>query len=70
MYRWTGAEPNMKRYIFWGESIRAQAKALVIDYMEHCPDCRPDSGGQKQSEIIKACDLGWGDKEKATSSNQ
>jgi hypothetical protein len=60
----------MKKYIFQGESIRAQAKALVIDYMEHVPDCRSNSEGQKQSEIIKACGLDWGNKEKATASNQ
>ena len=60
----------MKKYLFQGESIRAQAKALVIDYMEHRTECRPGAEGQKQSEIFKACGLGWGDKEKSTASNQ
>lgn len=60
----------MRKFQFLGESLRAQAKSIVMEFMESHPECRANGGGLKQSEIFRACGLDWGEKEKATSSNQ
>ena len=60
----------MRKIIFLGEALRAQAKSLVIEFMESHPQCAPNSVGMKQSEIFRGCGLVWGEKEKATSTNQ
>lgn len=61
---------EMKKYVFQGESLRAQAKSLVIDFMSNHDDCQPIGTGLKQAEIFRECGLDWGDQERATSSNQ
>lgn len=60
----------MKKYILKGESVRAKAKSLVIDFMSSHPECQSNSKGLKQSEIFRSCGLDWGNKLNATSSNQ
>lgn len=60
----------MKKYLFQGESLRAEGKSLIIEFMSNHPACQPNSEGLKQSDIFRCCGLDWGDKQSATSSNQ
>lgn len=60
----------MKKYILNGESLRAYAKFLVIDFMSIHPDCNPNATGLTQAEIFRACGLDWDNQESATSSQQ
>lgn len=60
----------MRKFQFLGESLRAQAKSIVIEFIESHPACRADGSGLKQSEIFRACGFDWGERERATSSNQ
>jgi len=53
-----------------GAAIRAQAKTLVLEFLEHHTDARPHGQGIRQAEISRACGFDWGDFPKATSSNQ
>lgn len=53
-----------------GAAIRAEAKALVFEFLEFHTDARPDGRGIRQAEISRACGFDWGDFPKATSSNQ
>ena len=60
----------MKKFVFLGEAFRAKAQSIVIEFMESHPECRSTGNGLKKSEIFRYCGLDWGEKEKATSSNQ
>jgi hypothetical protein len=60
----------MKEFEERGARIRAEAKALVYEYMQASDLCRPGREGLRLSPIFRACGLDWGEYEKATSSNQ
>lgn len=53
-----------------GEMLRNHAKGLVMEFMQSHPDCSSNSLGMRQAEIFRRCGFDWGDKPKATSSNQ
>lgn len=53
-----------------GSRIRAEAKALVYEYMQASDLCQPGREGLRLSPIFRACGFDWGEYEKATSSNQ
>lgn len=53
-----------------GETVRETAKALVLDFMQATPACRPSAPGMRLAEIFRECGFDWGDYPKATSSNQ
>lgn len=53
-----------------GTQIKATASALVYDYMRASDLCQAGRAGMRLSEIFRACGFDWGDREKATSSNQ
>ena len=60
----------MKQFEERGNRIRAEAKALVYEYMRASPICQPGKEGMRLSPIFRACGFDWGQYEKATSSNQ
>ena len=53
-----------------GALLRAEAKALVQEFMHATPVCRPGGDGMRLSPLFRACGFDWGEHEKATSSNQ
>ena len=53
-----------------GNALRAQAKALVLEFMFASDLCQPGREGMRLSPIFRACGFDWGDHTKATSSNQ
>ena len=57
-------------FVTRGNNLRAEAKALVYDFMKSSDICQPDKEGMRLSPIFRACGLDWGDRKKATSSNQ
>ncbi|MEB2318171.1 MAG: hypothetical protein OZ935_05810 [Pseudomonadota bacterium] len=60
----------MKEFEDRGNRIRAEAKALVYEYMRASDHCQPGKEGLRLSPIFRACGFDWGEYEKATSSNQ
>jgi len=60
----------MREFHDRGAALRAEAKALVLEFLEHHTDARPSGRGIRQAEISRACGFDWGDFPKATSSNQ
>ncbi len=60
----------MEKYKYKGDALRSNAKFIVIEFMQSHHDCRKNSNGLKQAEIFRACGFDWGDKNKASSSNQ
>ncbi len=60
----------MKEFQVRGQALRAQAKALVLEYMQSSSDCQPGREGLRLSPIFRACGFDWGEYPKATSSNQ
>lgn len=60
----------MKEFEERGNHIRAEAKALVYEYMQASDLCQPGKVGLRLSPIFHACGFDWGEYEKATSSNQ
>lgn len=53
-----------------GAQLKTAAKALVHEFMRASDLCQPGRAGMRLSEIFRACGFDWGDREKATSSNQ
>ena len=53
-----------------GKEIRNQARLLVLEFMTSQSDCGISGQGMKQAEIFRGCGFDWGNREKATSSNQ
>lgn len=60
----------MKEFEERGSRIRAEAKALVYEYMQASDLCQHGREGLRLSPIFRACGFDWGEYEKATSSNQ
>jgi len=60
----------MKEFEDKGNRIRAEAKALVYEYMQASDLCQPGREGLRLAPIFRACGFDWGGYEKATSSNQ
>jgi len=60
----------MKSFETRGTVLRAEAKALVLDYMKASDLCQPGKTGVRLSPIFKACGFDWGSYPKATSSHQ
>jgi len=60
----------MKDYKSEGNSLRAQIKELIIEFMKSNYACQPNAEGLTQSDIFRACGLDWGDQEKAESTKQ
>ena len=60
----------MREFHDRGAALRAEAKALVLEFLDHQIDARPSGPGIRQAEIFRACGFDWGDFPKATSSNQ
>ena len=53
-----------------GSSLREFAKLLVKNFFISDPRCAPAQAGVRTAEIFRLCGLDWGDKPRATSSNQ
>ena len=53
-----------------GKQIRAEAKALVFEFMRSSEQCQRGAGGIRLAPIFRACGFDWGEYNKATSSNQ
>lgn len=60
----------MKNYYQLGLELRNSIKSLVHNFIKESPDCKNFGEGLKQAVIFRECGLDWGNKEKATSSNQ
>lgn len=60
----------MREFEVKGERLRADAKALVHEFMLASDLCQPGREGMRLSPIFKACGFDWGEYKKATSSNQ
>jgi hypothetical protein len=60
----------MKEFEARGDRLRAEAKALVLDFMKSSDLCQPRRAGLRLSPIFKACGFDWGEYPKATSSHQ
>ena len=60
----------MKEFEQRGRTLRAQAKALVLEFMQASTDCRPGGPGVRLSPIFRACGFDWGSYKNATPSNQ
>ena len=60
----------MKEFTARGEQLRADAKALVLEFMKASDLCQRGREGMRLSEIFRACGLDWGNYPNATSSNQ
>lgn len=53
-----------------GNAIRAEAKQLVLEFMQNTFKCHAGAEGMRLAEIFRECGFGWGDYPKATASNQ
>lgn len=53
-----------------GSEIRAQTKALVLEYMRASSDCSLGSEGIRQVQIFRDCGFDWGNYESAPSTLQ
>lgn len=53
-----------------GQALKAEAKALVYEFMKNSDLCQPGRDGMRLSPIFRACGFDWGEYPKATSSNQ
>jgi hypothetical protein len=53
-----------------GKKIRAEAKALVLEFMRNSDLCQPGREGMRLAAIFKACGFDWGSYKNATPSNQ
>jgi hypothetical protein len=53
-----------------GNRLRAEAKAIVYEFMRASDVCQPGREGMRLAPIFRACGFDWGEYEKATSSNQ
>lgn len=51
----------MKEFQERGQGLRAQAKALVLEYMQSTSDCQPGKVGVRLSPIFRACGFDWGE---------
>ncbi len=60
----------MKEFETRGNQLRANAKALVYDFMQASDLCQPNLEGIKLASIFRACGFDWGEYKNATSSNQ
>ena len=60
----------MKNTIDKGRSIREQSKAIVIEFMSRCTNCKIASEGKTQTELFKECGFDWGKYDKAPSTQQ
>jgi hypothetical protein len=60
----------MKKFEERGNRLRAEAKALVFEFMRESEQCQPGRDGIRLSPIFRACGFDWGEQKKATSSNQ
>jgi len=61
---------TLKEFAERGKSLRAEAKALVLEFMQSADLCQPGKEGMRLSPIFRACGFDWGEYKKATSSNQ
>ncbi|MGP8337663.1 MAG: hypothetical protein ACT6FC_05445 [Methanosarcinaceae archaeon] len=53
-----------------GNEIRKLAKALVLEFMQATEECQPGKAGITQAQIFRDCGFDWGEKPKATTSQQ
>ncbi len=60
----------MKMFETRGNQLRADAKALVLEFMQSSDLCQAGKEGLRLSQIFRACGFDWGQYPKATSSNQ
>jgi hypothetical protein len=60
----------MKEFEIRGDRLRADAKALVLEFMHATNLCQSGSEGMRLSQIFRACGFDWGQYPKATSSSQ
>ena len=60
----------MKAFEERGNRLRAEAKAIVYEFMRASALCQPGREGMRLAPIFRACGFDWGEYEKATSSNQ
>ena len=60
----------MENHFKIGIELRSKVKDLVFDFLKQHPECKPNASGLKQTVVFRECGLDWGDKKKATSTNQ
>ncbi len=60
----------MKAFEERGNRLRAEAKAIVYEFMRASALCQPGREGMRLAPIFRACGFDWGEYKKATSSNQ
>lgn len=60
----------MENHCKTGIELRSKIKDLVLDFLKHQPECKPNASGLKQTVVFRECGLDWGNKKKAKSSNQ
>ena len=53
-----------------GVVLRNKIKELIFDFIKQSPECKPNALGLKQTVIFRESGMDWGNKERATSSNQ
>lgn len=60
----------MENHYESGIVLRSKIKDLVLDFLKHQPECKPNASGLKQTVVFRKCGLDWGNKKRATSTNQ
>jgi len=60
----------MENHYKIGMELRSKIKDLVLDFLKHQAECKPNASGLRQTVVFRECGLDWGNKERATSSNQ
>ena len=70
VYDASTAGKQVKEYQARGNELRAEAKAIVLEFMHASDVCQPGRAGMRLASIFRACGFDWGAYEKATSTNQ
>ncbi|MER2593909.1 hypothetical protein [Escherichia coli] len=60
----------MNKFQHQGAELRNRAKELALSVLKTHPDAQKNGNGVKQAEVFRLSGLDWGEKRKATSSNQ
>lgn len=60
----------MENHFKIGIALRTKVKDLVLDFLKQHPECKPNASGLRQTVVFRECGLDWGNKKKATSTNQ
>ncbi|MGE0021040.1 MAG: hypothetical protein AB7S72_15310 [Draconibacterium sp.] len=60
----------MEKYSKEGTELRYIIKNLIMRFIKDSPECKSNAEGLRQTVIFRECGMDWGNKRKATSTNQ